>query len=133
DATAHLVPIVKKVLDGLNSPTYRAFLTDGAYAPRVNLMKEDLVGSLEQPLWILLGTVGLLLVIACANVANLFLVRAEGRHREIAVRFALGASRGAVIRQLMSEAVVLASFGSAVGLAAAALSLPPLLRLAPTS
>src|SRR5262245_26132078 len=133
DAASHLVPIVKKLLQSINSQTYRAFLTDGEYAPRVNLVKEDLIGDLKRPLWILLGTVGMLLLIACANVANLFLVRAEGRQRELAVRVALGASRVRLVLQLMAEALVLAAIGCALGLGAAAAGLPALLRLAPPS
>jgi len=131
DAASNLKPIVKKLLAGLNSPTYRAFLTDGDYAPLVTPMKEDLVGDLERPLWILLGTVAMLLLIACANVANLFLVRAEGRQREIAVRVAIGASRGRLVRQLMGEALVLAAIGSAIGVAVAAAGLPALIAAAP--
>ena len=133
DAATHLVPIVKKLLQSINSQTYRAFLTDGEYAPRVNLVQEDLVGDLKRPLWILLGTVGMLLLIACANVANLFLVRAEGRQRELAVRVALGANRLRLVGQLMAEALVLAGLGCALGLGAAAAGLPALLRLAPPS
>jgi len=133
DAATHLAPIVQKLLKTINSPTYRAFLTDGQYTPMVHLVKEDLVGDLERPLWILLGTVGMLLLIACANVANLFMVRAEGRQRELAVRVALGANRVRLVLQIMAEAVLLAGIGCALGLAAAAAGLPALLHLAPPS
>ena len=133
DAGTHLEPIVQKLLKTINSQTYRAFLTDGQYAPRVHLVKEDLVGELERPLWILLATVGMLLLIACANVANLFLVRAEGRQREIAVRMALGARRSQLVRQLMGEALLLAAIGSAAGIAAAAIGLLALVKAAPPS
>jgi len=133
DAATHLTPIVEKLLKTIDSPTYRAFLTDGQYTPMVHLVKEDLVGDLERPLWILLGTVGMLLLIACANVANLFMVRAEARQRELAVRVALGANRVRLVLQLMAEALLLAGIGCALGLAAAAAGLPALLRLAPPS
>ena len=133
DAGTHLEPIVQTLLKTINSQTYRAFLTDGQYAPRVRLVKEDLVGELKPPLWILLATVGMLLLIACANVANLFLVRAEGRQREIAVRMALGARRSQLVRQLMGEALMLAAIGSAAGIAAAAVGLPALVNAAPPS
>lgn len=131
DAATHLQTIVRSFMEGLNSNVYRAFLTDGDYRARIDLLKEDLVGDLKRPLWILLGTVGMLLLVACANVTNLFLVRAEGRQREIAVRGALGSSRGALIRLVMSEVLVVAALGCAVGLGAAALGVPALLRLAP--
>jgi predicted permease len=131
DTVPHLMALLATHMEGLQSPLYRAFVTDGGYQPRVNLMHEDLIGALERPLWILLGTVGMLLIIACANVANLFLVRAEGRQREMAVRAALGAGRSRLVRQVMAEALVLAMAGSALGLAASALGVPALLRLAP--
>ena len=74
-----------------------------------------IVGPVEQLLWILMGTVGFLLLIASANVANLFLVRAEGRHREIAVRHALGASRGQVLRGFLAESLLLSGIGCVAG------------------
>jgi predicted permease len=107
------------------------FLDAGGFHPIVHTVQEELVGDLQRPLWILLGTVGFVLLIACANVANLFLVRSEGRRREMAVRTALGATRGTLVRQLLSESTLLAAMGGGAGLAVAWVATPMLLRLAP--
>ncbi|HSC28411.1 MAG TPA: ABC transporter permease [Vicinamibacterales bacterium] len=131
-AATHLEPLVQRAMsEYIQSPNYRAFLTDGRYRPIVNSMKEDLIGSVREPLWILLGTVGMVLLIACGNVANLCLVRAESRQREIAIRAAIGCSRGGLIRMLLAESIVLSAVGTACGVLFAAVALPILVRLAP--
>ena len=123
-AATHLLPLVKRAMEQVQTEHYRAFLRDGGYRPLVHPMLEDLVGSLREPLWILLGTVVVVLLVACGNVANLCLVRADGRQREMAVRVALGASRGSLTRKLLAEALVISAIGSLIGvtLAAAALA-----------
>ncbi|HEY4218713.1 MAG TPA: ABC transporter permease [Gemmatimonadaceae bacterium] len=88
--------------------------------PVVTPLRVAVVGDIGRILWIVLGAVGLLLLIACANVANLCLARAEGRQRELAVRSALGAGRAALLAELLSDALVLATIGGLLGLAAAA-------------
>ena len=99
--------------------------------PDVRPLKEEVIGTLGKLLWVLMGSIGVVLLIACANVANLLLVRAEGRQQEIAVRTALGASRSRIAGVLLTESVVLGLLGGVAGLGVAYGAVALLLKLAP--
>jgi len=91
------------------------FLQNVGLRSRIRPLKTVLVGDVSTTLWILLGTVGFVLLIACANVANLLLVRAETRQRELALRLAVGAGRAEIVRFFMGESLVLAGAGGVLG------------------
>jgi putative ABC transport system permease protein len=106
---------------------------DARIGPNLRPFKRDLVGDIASVLWVLMGTIGMVLLIACANVANLLLVRAEGRQQELAIRAALGAGSAQIARELLFESVTLGLLGGALGLGVAYGGLRLLVALAPAN
>jgi predicted permease len=109
-----------------------AFLEEVGLRALVLPLKQEIVGDVGSTLWILLGTVAFVLLIACANVANLLLVRAEGRQRELALRVAVGAGRMQVVRSFLGESVLLALAGGVLGTLVAAAAVRISLAFVPT-
>ena len=110
-------------------PEYARFFVH--HRPVVRSVEEQLLGSVSQTLWVLLGSVGIVLLVACANVANLFLVRGENRQRDLVVRRAIGAGRSQLVRSQMAEALLVAGLGGTLAVFLARLSVPLLLEAAP--
>jgi len=127
---AQLEPLARRVQQRLGGPAPYVRMME-RHRPIVKPLREHLVGNISSALWILLGTAGIVFLIACANVASLFTVRAENRRRDLIVRRALGAGRGDLVRSQLAEALLLAGAGGAAGALIAWAGVPLLVRAAP--
>jgi predicted permease len=114
-ANAQMKTIVDRVLDRL--PQRASFARTSGFSGYAIPMREELVGDVRAPLYVLQAGVIVVLLIACANVANLLLMRATGRYRELAIRTSLGAGRWRIVRQLVTEGLVLSMLGAILGVA----------------
>ena len=101
--------------------------------PALHSLKQEVTGNVGGILWLVMGSIGLVLLIACVNIANLLLVRAEARHVELSIRAALGAGRGRIARELLLESVLLGLLGGVVGFAFAAAALRLLVSIGPAN
>src|SRR5690606_306258 len=111
----------------------RETATDLRIAPNVRPLKDDLVGSVSKALWVLMGSIGAVLAVACANIANLMPGPADARRHELAVRAALGATPRRIARELLVESLVIGAAGGALGLSLAYLGLDALVAIGPTN
>jgi putative ABC transport system permease protein len=127
---AQLEPLARRVQQRLGGPAPYVRIME-RHRPVVTPLRDHLVGTISTALWILLGAVGIVFLIACANVASLFTVRAEDRRRDLVVRRALGAGRGDLVRSQVTEALLLAVAGGAIGALIAWAGVPALVRAAP--
>jgi putative ABC transport system permease protein len=127
----------RRRLDAFGATLRASFPNDyparAGWKPRLVPLREDLVGSVRPALLMLFGAVGFVLLIACANIANLLLARASGRQRELSVRRALGSSRSRLVRLMLTESLLLAVLGGAAGAAVTVWLVEALLALVPST
>jgi predicted permease len=128
---ARLLPVVLRSFPAPDGFSISLF-EKARFSPNLRPLKQDVVGDVGNVLWVLMGSIILVLLVACANVANLLLVRVEGRRQELAIRSALGAGWGRIAAELLFESIVLGVAGSLIGLALAYGALRVLVAVAPT-
>jgi predicted permease len=133
-ASADIVRMIPIMMDSFPPPpgASRSMFEGARMVPNLRPLKEDVIGDVGSLLWVIMGVIGIVLLIACANVANLLLVRAEGRQQELAVRAALGASWGRIAGELLLESVTLGIAGGVLGAAVAYGGVQALVAAAPT-
>jgi predicted permease len=129
---ARMIPIALHQFPPSPGLTVKEF-EDVRFTPKLQYLRDKLIGDIAKTLWVLMGTIGIVLLIACANVANLLLVRAEGRQHELAIRAALGAGWRDVARELLMESVALGLLGGALGLGLAYGAVQVLIAMAPAN
>ena len=127
---ARMLPIVLRSFPPPPGYSLKMF-EDARIGPNLRTLKQHMVGDVAKLLWVLMGGIGFVLLIACANVANLLLVRAQGRQQELAIRAALGATAWRIAAELLFENLVLALLGGVLGLALAYAALRGLIAMAP--
>jgi predicted permease len=128
---ARMLPIVSRSFpppEGFSTKLFES----AHIGPNLRSLKQEVVGDVGNVLWVLMGSIAMVLLIACANVANLLLVRVEGRRQELAIRTAMGAGRGRIAADLLFESILLGLMGSLLGLALAYGALRILVAMAPT-
>jgi predicted permease len=128
--TARMLPISLTRFPPFPGGNVKMF-EEARIVPNLRTVKDRMVGDVETVLWVLMGTIGMVLLIACANVANLLLVRAESRQQEQAIRAALGAGSGRLAREMLMESLTLGIAGGVIGLGLAFGALRLLVALAP--
>jgi len=133
EAGADVARVLPLVLQNFGPPPgfSLALFEQAHFGPNLRSLKLEVVGDISKTLWVLMGGLSLVLLIACANVANLLLVRTEGRQQELAVRAALGASRHRLAGEMLLESLTLGFLGGALGVAFAGIALRALLAMAP--
>jgi predicted permease len=128
---ARMLPIVLRSFPPPAGYSLKMF-EDARMEPKLRTLKQHVVGDVGKLLWVLMSGIGFVLLIACANVANLLLIRAQGRQQELAIRAALGATPGRIGAELLFESLVLALLGGALGFALAYAALRVLIAMAPS-
>jgi len=127
---ARMIPTVMSSFPAPEGFSLKLF-EEARLGPNVRPLKQDVIGDVGNALWVLMGSIGLVLLIACANVANLLLVRVEGRRQELAIRAALGAGPGRIAAELLMESLTLGVLGGVMGLGLAYGALRVLVAVAP--
>lgn len=130
-ATAELARLTERFPETLPSAYSERFMRETGFTPELTPLRDEVIGNAASALWLVLGAVGVVLLITCANVANLFLVRAEGRRREMAVRGVLGARARDLARHRLAETLLVTGAAALLGLGIAAVAMRLLVRAAP--